>query len=97
MSSPDKPYYIRNASGNEAIPLSNESDLADLKRQLEYRGTREAIQVSQKAVAGIAAGVPLAKAIDGREVFDIIARGNAEFQAKTGRPITYSEMRELYG
>ena len=94
MSSPDKPYYIRDASGNEAIPMS---DLTVLKRQLEYRGTREAIEVSQKAVAGIAAGVPLSKAIDGREVFDIIARGNAEFQAKTGRPMTYSEMRELYG
>ena len=94
MSSPDKPYYIRDASGNAAIPMS---DLTVLKRQLEYRGTREAIEVSQKAVAGIAAGVPLAKAIDGREVFDIIARGNAEFQAKTGRPMTYSEMRELYG
>ena len=53
--------------------------------------------MSKKAIDGIAAGVPLAKAIDGREVFDIIARGNAEFQAKTGRPMTYSEMRELYG
>ena len=90
MSS-DTPYYIRDASGNAAIPMET------LKRQLEYRGMREAIQVSQKAVAGIASGVPLAKAIDGREVFDIIARGNAEFQAKTGRPMTYSEMRELYG
>jgi hypothetical protein len=91
MSSPDKPYYIRDASGNAAIPLS---DLTVLKRQLEYRGTQEAIEVSKKAIAGIAAGKV---AIDGREAFDIIARGNAEFQAKTGRPMTYSEMRELYG
>jgi len=91
-------YYIQDdASGNAAIPLSNTADISGLKRQLEYRGTREAIEVSKKAIAGIAAGAPLAKAIDGREVFDIMARGNAAFQAKTGRPMTYSEMRELYG
>ena len=33
----------------------------------------------------------------GRELFDVVVRGNTEFQEKTGRPLTYSEMRALYG
>ena len=91
MSSNNR-YYIYDISGNVAVRAPPDVDA--LKRQLEYRGTKEAIEVSKKAIERIAEGK---KPIDGREVFDILSRGNAEFQEKMGRPMTYSEMRELYG
>jgi hypothetical protein len=32
-----------------------------------------------------------------KKAFDIVKAGADEFKEKTGRPMTYSEMRELYG
>lgn len=33
----------------------------------------------------------------GNSLVDIMGQGAAEFKEKTGRPMTYSEMRQMYG
>ena len=49
-------------------------------------------------VAKIVNGTTQVTPVDvGRTLINIIKEGNDEFKKKMGRPLTYSEMRELYG
>jgi len=62
-----------------------------LKEKLEKEGTQKA----EKIVSGMVNGT--ITSVSSPTFLNIIAEGNAEFKEKMGRPMTYSEMRELYG
>ena len=60
-----------------------------LKAKLEKEGLQK-VQVAKKNDVAI-------HNESGNVFLNIIKEGNDEFQSKTGRTLTYSEMRELYG
>lgn len=60
-----------------------------LKAKLEKEGLQK-VQVAKKNDVAIHND-------SGNVFLNIIKEGNDEFQSKTGRTLTYSEMRELYG
>ena len=63
----------------------------ELKDKLEKEGEKKVKQIVNDIVDGTI------KKVTGDTFLNIIKEGNAEFQAKTGRSLTYSEMRDLYG
>jgi regulator of protease activity HflC (stomatin/prohibitin superfamily) len=68
----------------------NSIDEKALKTKLEKEGEKKAID----AVKSIVDGEQKAAS----EIFlNIVEEGMNEFKEKTGRQMTYSEMRELYG
>ena len=73
-----------NTAANDAAPKW-------LKERLEKEGTQKA----EKIVSGMVNGT--ITSVSGPTFLNIIAEGNAEFKEKMGRPMTYSEMRDLYG
>ena len=73
-----------NTEANDAAPKW-------LKEKLEKEGTQKA----EKIVSGMVNGT--ITSVSGPTFLNIIAEGNAEFKEKMCRPMTYSEMRELYG
>jgi hypothetical protein len=60
-----------------------------LKAKLEKEGLQK-VQVAKKNDVAI-------HNESGNVFLNIIKEGNDEFQSKTGRTLTYSEMRDLYG
>lgn len=62
--------------------------LQELKRKLEREGEQK---VKQLYTSHIPKGDMAKMAID------IIAQGDKEFKEKTGRSMTYAEMRNMYG
>jgi len=60
-----------------------------LKAKLEKEGLQK-VQVAKKNDVAI-------HNESGNVFLNIIKEGNDEFQSKTGRSLTYSEMRDLYG
>ena len=59
--------------------------LADLKKELEDKGTKAAGELYNNNKVTL------------DKLSNIMEQGHKEFVEKTGRPMTYSEMRELYG
>jgi hypothetical protein len=63
-------------------------DEKELKNKLEKDGEKKAKELIKQDT----------KIDDNlKKAFDIVKAGADEFKEKTGRPMTYSEMRELYG
>jgi hypothetical protein len=79
-----KQLVCANTEANDAAPKW-------LKEKLEKEGTQKA----EKIVSGMVNGT--ITSVSSPTFLNIIAEGNAEFKEKMGRPMTYSEMRELYG
>ena len=63
-----------------------------LKDKLEREGEQKAKQVVVDRAAG---AIDVSTAVE--KCATIMTEGAKEFQEKMGRPITYSEMRALYG
>jgi hypothetical protein len=72
-----------------------ESETKELMARLE----KEGIEKMKKLNAEIphCGGIPLLSDKDIDKVTDFMKEGGKEFQKKTGRPMTYGEMREVYG
>ena len=68
----------------------NPSDEKALKEKLEKEGEKKTAEAVKSIVDGSQKATP-------EVFFNIMKEGNKEFEAKTGRPMTYSEMRALYG
>jgi hypothetical protein len=66
-------------------------DEKELKNKLEKDGEKKAKELIKQDTNPTKIDDNLKKA------FDIVKAGADEFKDKTGRPMTYSEMRELYG
>ena len=62
-----------------------------LKEKLEKEGEQKAKKIIDSILDGTASDV------SGGTFLDIIKEGNGEFTSMMGRPLTYGEMRELYG
>jgi len=62
-----------------------------LKDKLEKEGEKKVKQIVNDIVVGTTTKVTA------DTFLNIVKEGNAEFQSKTGRPLTYGEMRDLYG
>ena len=62
-----------------------------LKNKLEKEGEKKTEQIKKDIVDGTI------KNITADTFLNIIKEGNDVFQSKTGRNLTYSEMRDLYG
>jgi hypothetical protein len=82
---------LASASTGEKTMDANAEATRLLKEKLEKEGTQKA----EKIVRGIVNGT--ITSVSGPTFLNIIAEGNAEFKEKMGRPMTYSEMRDLYG
>jgi len=65
------------------------SDISDLKLSLENEGTQKVIELMKTN--------PVVDTTFQQSLIGIMQSGNAKFVEKTGRNLTYSEMRELYG
>jgi hypothetical protein len=61
----------------------------ELLKKLEKDGERQ--------VAELLKTPPQSQSEFGNSLVNIMSRGTAEFKEKTGRNMTYSEMRQLYG
>uniref|UniRef100_A0A6C0HH85 Uncharacterized protein n=1 Tax=viral metagenome TaxID=1070528 RepID=A0A6C0HH85_9ZZZZ len=59
--------------------------LADLKKELEDKGTTAVKNLWNDNTVTL------------DKLSNVMEQGHIEFVEKTGRPMTYSEMRELYG
>jgi len=59
--------------------------LADLKKELEDKGTTAVKKLWNDNTVTL------------DNLSNVMEQGHIEFVEKTGRPMTYSEMRELYG
>jgi len=85
------------------MPLSSDPTTDKIMRELELKAE---IQVAQ-LMSPVANGNPIekvafvatqSKTTDfGDKLLSIMSEGADEFQSKTGRPMTYSEMRAMYG
>ena len=64
-----------------------------LKNKLEKEGEEKATKIMNN----ITKGTIDIKDVSCSTYLNIIKEGNEEFLAKMGRPLTYGEMRELYG
>ena len=64
-------------------------DISDLKLSLEKEGTQKVIELMQTN--------PVADTTFQQSLVGIMRSGNQKFLEQTGRNLTYSEMRELYG
>lgn len=62
-----------------------------LKEKLEKEGEQKVNKINNDKKNGIIIDV------SGGTYLNIIKEGNKEFLEKMGRPLTYGEMRELYG
>lgn len=62
------------------------SEREKIMKQLEEKTEKRTIELVQKGSNDI-----------GKDVIQIMQDCNQEFEKKVGRPITYSEMRALYG
>lgn len=63
-----------------------------LKDKLEKEGEMKSRQIVKETTTGA-----ISTADASKKCLDIIAEGAKEFKEKTGRPMTYSDMRALYG
>ena len=66
-----------------------------LKDKLEKEGEQKVAELVKKIEDVVGCGVNTD--ISQNPFLKIIKEGNEEFKAKTGRSLTYSEMRALYG
>ena len=82
--------HIAKVEGN--ILTSNDEVARCLKNKLEKEGAQKVA----KLVNGVTPIQPNSSDI-GHTLVNIMKEGNEEFEKKMGRPLTYSEMRELYG
>lgn len=91
------------SSTNNTMPLSGDPVTDKIMRELEKKAE---IQVAQ-LMYPVANGNPIEKLAFiysqsktqyfGDKLVSIMSQGANEFQEKTGRPMTYSEMRAMYG
>jgi hypothetical protein len=72
---------------------------SETKEELMARLEREGIEKMKKLNAEIphCGGIPLLSDKDIDKVTDFMKEGEKEFVKKTGRHMTYAEMRSLYG
>jgi len=64
-----------------------------LKDKLEKEGEQKATKIMND----ITKGTIDIQDVSSSTFLNIIKEGNKEFEAKMGRPLTYGEMRDLYG
>jgi|688.fasta_scaffold1762888_1 hypothetical protein len=80
----------------------NTNNLETLKKSLEIKGTEQVQSLYQeKGINGTSIGQVLSSFSNGsiteNNLTNIIQEGFNKFEKETGRNMTYSEMRELYG
>jgi len=83
------------------MPLSSDPETNTIMLELEKKAE---IQLAQ-LMSPVKNTAPLTKIAFvgtqgedfGQKLISLMANGAKEFQEKTGRPMTYSEMREMYG
>lgn len=73
---------------NTAVNQPNKEPPEQLMRRLEAKGEHQAKQL-------ITSSVPVEQAQ--KSILNIMKEGEKEFVQQTGRYMTYSEMRQLYG
>jgi hypothetical protein len=62
-----------------------EEELTKIKNKLEIEGTRNA------------KNIVVSENITDQKIKDVLTDGMKNFEEETGRPMTYSELREMYG
>ena len=96
----NNPIYFKDASGNEII---SSKEKEKIMREIEVK-TENIILTGYKtgkivnpinAINGKVTKTELEKSQE--TLMSIMKRGADEFESKVGRPMTYSEMREMYG
>jgi len=68
--------------------MTDSVSLNNLKKKLEEQATKEVVKLKEQPIQGDSFKENLVK---------IMEDGHKEFTEKIGRPMTYSEMREMYG
>lgn len=68
--------------------MTDSVSLNNLKKKLEEQATKEVVKLKEQPIQGDSFKENLVK---------IMEDGHKEFTEKMGRPMTYSEMREMYG
>lgn len=70
------------------MSAAGEIALNTLKKKLEAEGEKKVVELLKK---------PIDANTVGKTLVNIMKDGATEFREKTGRNMTYSEMREMYG
>jgi hypothetical protein len=106
MNPKDKPTQL--LSGEDLSSKDNET-LEQLMRRLEERGTQRTAQLMSSATQTKTntnntpektlgkSIIDTVKNIPQESILSIMKEGDAEFVKQTGRHMTYSEMRQMYG
>jgi len=83
-----KTRKINELKSNEKRYTRKSPNISDLKHSLENEGTQRVIELMQQRPP---------EADFQQSLVGIMQSGNQKFLEQTGRNLTYSEMRELYG
>ena len=92
-----------NTTQSTTMPLSSDPTTDKIMRELELKAEIQVAQLmspvaNKNPIEKVAFVATQSKTTDfGDKLLSIMSEGADEFQAKTGRPMTYSEMRAMYG
>jgi hypothetical protein len=67
-----------------------------LKEKLEKEGEQKVVKALTSSINGAGVYDPSTN-VTANTFLNIVKEGTQEFEQKMGRPMTYSEMRDLYG
>jgi hypothetical protein len=76
------------------------SNKVKVMKELEQKVNKQAVHISQIAVNEILTNPDKKKEVadvTSNKIINVISDGAKEFKEKVGRPMTYSEMREMFG
>jgi hypothetical protein len=90
MSDTNKEKRVNQIIVNNEELYNNKVLGNNLLNELEKKGEKECINLMSTNN-----GKSIEKVIEGLQ--NIMSEGSKEFKAKTGREMTYSEMRQMYG
>ena len=79
---------------------NNETNLNEVMKQLESKVTKEAVDIVIKSEIKIATNPDKKQEIVNKTsnaLLNAMSNGAKEFEQKVGRPMTYSEMRSMWG
>lgn len=86
---------------NSTIPLSGDSTIDTVMHEIESKTEKKLEQLMKPVVHSNPIEkiqfVSTAGNDFGEKLLSIMKDGDAEFKEKVGRPMTYSEMRAMYG
>jgi DNA anti-recombination protein RmuC len=87
---------IEASTEKKALELMNGEDGEKIKSVIE-RKTKESIGMLPKIDESTDASSNTISEDFGKKLMEIMGEGDKEFQKKTGRRMTYGEMREMFG